>query len=99
MEKFPPACDIDDTYVHIRSPTTREKISIKAVIERCKAYQDSEEYKMREDNTDGSTDITHNQLKPKVLTTSEIAQQNRVKNLRKKFQTLNSNVSNHPEFN
>lgn len=99
MEKIPPACDIDDTYVHIRSPTTREKISIKAVIERCKAYQDSEEYKMREDNTDGSTDITHNQLKPKVLTTSEIAQQNRVKNLRKKFQTLNSNVSNHPEFN
>lgn len=100
MEKIPSVCDVDDTYVHIRSPTTREKISIKAVIERCKAYQDSEEYKMREDlcNTDGSTDITHDQLKPKVLTTNDIAQQSRVKNLREKFQTLNSKVSNHPEF-
>ncbi|XP_040266833.1 pleckstrin homology domain-containing family G member 3 isoform X2 [Bufo bufo] len=100
MEKIPVACDVDDTYVHIRSPTTREKISIKAVIERCKAYQDSEEYKTREDlfNSDASTVIAQDQSKPKVLTTGDIAQQNRVKNLREKFQTLNSNVSKHSEM-
>ncbi|KAM3919205.1 pleckstrin homology domain-containing family G member 3 isoform 2-T2 [Leptodactylus fuscus] len=102
LEKIPAdtACDVDDTYVHIRSPTTREKISIKAVIERCKAYQDSEEYKMREDlfNSDGPTDFPQDQSKPKVLTTSDIAHQNRVKNLREKFQTLNSKVGKTAEL-
>eukprot|EP00062_Callorhinchus_milii_P008654 gi/632951600/ref/XP_007891392.1/ PREDICTED: pleckstrin homology domain-containing family G member 3-like [Callorhinchus milii] len=41
--------DDDNSYVQIRSPTSREKISIRAVIERCKVYQESEEYKLRED--------------------------------------------------
>ncbi|XP_056150376.1 pleckstrin homology domain-containing family G member 3 [Lampris incognitus] len=36
-------------YVQIRSPTSREKISIMAVIDRCRAYQDSEEYKQRQE--------------------------------------------------
>ncbi|XP_043076082.1 pleckstrin homology domain-containing family G member 3 isoform X4 [Puntigrus tetrazona] len=40
---------IDDSYVLIRSPTSREKISIVAVIDRCRAYQESEEYRLRED--------------------------------------------------
>ncbi|XP_073423393.1 pleckstrin homology domain-containing family G member 3 [Dendrobates tinctorius] len=97
VEKIPDAsvCDVDDTYVHIRSPTSREKISIKAVIERCKAYQDTEEYKIRESllNSDGTPDVTPEQSKPKVLTTNDIALQNRVRNLREKFQTLNSKVS------
>ncbi|GLD56910.1 pleckstrin homology domain-containing family G member 3-like isoform X1 [Lates japonicus] len=39
----------DDNYVQIRSPTTREKISIMAVIDRCRAYQDSDEYRQREE--------------------------------------------------
>ncbi|XP_016376253.1 pleckstrin homology domain-containing family G member 3-like isoform X4 [Sinocyclocheilus rhinocerous] len=39
----------DDRYVQIRSPTSREKISIMAVIDRCRAYQESEEYRLRED--------------------------------------------------
>ncbi|XP_073673059.1 pleckstrin homology domain-containing family G member 3 [Garra rufa] len=39
----------DDSYVQIRSPTSREKISIVAVIDRCRAYQESEEYSLRED--------------------------------------------------
>uniref|UniRef100_A0A673JY43 Pleckstrin homology domain-containing family G member 3-like n=1 Tax=Sinocyclocheilus rhinocerous TaxID=307959 RepID=A0A673JY43_9TELE len=39
----------DDSYVQIRSPTSREKISIMAVIDRCRAYQESEEYRLRED--------------------------------------------------
>ncbi|XP_066464725.1 pleckstrin homology domain-containing family G member 3-like isoform X2 [Eleutherodactylus coqui] len=100
VEKMPAACDVDDTYVHIRSPTTREKISIKAVIERCKAYQESEEYKMREGvfNADASKDMTHDQSKPKVLTTSDITHHNRVRNLREKFQTFNSKVSKHSEL-
>ncbi|XP_016326833.1 pleckstrin homology domain-containing family G member 3-like isoform X4 [Sinocyclocheilus anshuiensis] len=39
----------DDSYIQIRSPTSREKISIMAVIDRCRAYQESEEYRLRED--------------------------------------------------
>lgn len=39
----------DDNYVQIRSPTSREKISIMAVIDRCRAYQESDEYKQREE--------------------------------------------------
>lgn len=39
----------DDSYVQIRSPTSHEKISIKAVIDRCRAYQESEEYRLREE--------------------------------------------------
>ncbi|XP_051581227.1 pleckstrin homology domain-containing family G member 3 [Myxocyprinus asiaticus] len=40
---------MDDRYVQIRSPTSREKISIMAVIDRCQAYQESEEYRLREE--------------------------------------------------
>ncbi|KAI3364694.1 hypothetical protein L3Q82_011472 [Scortum barcoo] len=39
----------DDNYIQIRSPTSREKISIMAVIDRCRVYQDSDEYKQREE--------------------------------------------------
>ncbi|XP_065491517.1 pleckstrin homology domain-containing family G member 3 [Caloenas nicobarica] len=42
-----PAPPEPPTYVQIRSPTTREKICLKAVVERCKAYQASEEYRRR----------------------------------------------------
>ncbi|XP_072532759.1 pleckstrin homology domain-containing family G member 3 [Salminus brasiliensis] len=41
--------NVDDHYVQIRSPTSREKISIMAVIDRCRAYQESEEYRQREE--------------------------------------------------
>ncbi|XP_019909000.2 pleckstrin homology domain-containing family G member 3 isoform X6 [Esox lucius] len=41
--------DVDDSYVQIRSPTSREKISIMAVIDRCRAYQESDEYRQREE--------------------------------------------------
>lgn len=39
----------DDNYIQIRSPTSREKISIMAVIDRCRVYQESDEYKQREE--------------------------------------------------
>ncbi|XP_053553884.1 LOW QUALITY PROTEIN: pleckstrin homology domain-containing family G member 3-like [Bombina bombina] len=81
----------DDTFVHIRSPTTREKISIKAVIERCKAYQDSEEYRRREGSLkteEGTTaDLTHPESSQEQNLLQDGSQQTRVKNLREKFQS------------
>ncbi|XP_037605832.1 pleckstrin homology domain-containing family G member 3 isoform X5 [Sebastes umbrosus] len=54
MEKLPEPAEAsedggDENYVQIRSPTSREKISIMAVIDRCRVYQESDEYKQRED--------------------------------------------------
>ncbi|KAM9798309.1 pleckstrin homology domain-containing family G member 3-like [Neosynchiropus ocellatus] len=70
----------EQTYVQIRSPTSREKISILAVVDRCRAYQDSKEYKHRETmGTSGVRD--ENNIRPKTP-----AEQNLVKNLREKFQ-------------
>ncbi|XP_036397514.1 pleckstrin homology domain-containing family G member 3 [Megalops cyprinoides] len=42
--------EADENYVQIRSPTSHEKISIMAVIDRCKAYQESDEYRQREES-------------------------------------------------
>ncbi|XP_053330670.1 pleckstrin homology domain-containing family G member 3 [Spea bombifrons] len=93
----------DETYVHIRSPTTREKISLKAVIERCKAYQESEEYRIREENARTEVSTEPNQdpspgeskQEKQLLQTNE---QNRVKSLREKFQTLTSSSCKHSEL-
>ncbi|XP_074698191.1 pleckstrin homology domain-containing family G member 3 isoform X2 [Strix aluco] len=46
LERLPAPTE-PPAYVQIRSPTTREKICLKAVVERCKAYQASEEYRRR----------------------------------------------------
>ncbi|KAM6133356.1 LOW QUALITY PROTEIN: pleckstrin homology domain-containing family G member 3-like [Phoenicopterus ruber ruber] len=43
LERLPAPAE-PPAYVQIRSATTREKICLKAVVERCKAYQASEEY-------------------------------------------------------
>ncbi|XP_060947091.1 pleckstrin homology domain-containing family G member 3-like [Limanda limanda] len=88
----------EENYVQIRSPTSREKISIMAVIDRCRAYQESDEYKQR-DEAKSKT------LKPQELDKSltnqdeeskttnagqktEVGHQSIVKNLREKFQSL-----------
>ncbi|KAJ7416074.1 pleckstrin like proteiny and RhoGEF domain containing G3 [Willisornis vidua] len=63
------------TYVQIRSPTTREKICLKAVVERCKAYQASEEYRRR---------------CPEPPDTPEPPRHGLVRDLRQKFQTLDA---------
>ncbi|XP_061855538.1 pleckstrin homology domain-containing family G member 3 [Colius striatus] len=47
LERLPAPPAEPPSYVQIRSPTTREKICLKAVVERCKAYQASEEYRRR----------------------------------------------------
>nr|XP_056707672.1 pleckstrin homology domain-containing family G member 3 [Euleptes europaea] len=90
MEKLPGAAgEPDDSYVQIRSPTSREKISLKAVVERCKAYQDSEEYRKREEGIQEAAP----QKTPQQLwwEKTDSNQQSLVKNLREKFQTLNPN--------
>ncbi|XP_068109544.1 pleckstrin homology domain-containing family G member 3 [Hyperolius riggenbachi] len=103
MEKLPSASahelEDDDTFVHIRSPTTREKISLKAVIERCKAYQESDEYKAREEHSRPNSSINSVQElskpEPQLVTNNDTALQCRVKNLRAKF--LNSSGVKHSD--
>nr|XP_020647731.1 pleckstrin homology domain-containing family G member 3 isoform X8 [Pogona vitticeps] len=79
----------DESYVQIRSPTSREKISLKAVVERCKAYQDSEEYRRREEDIQEGD--SRKALQQGHWDKTDGHQQSLVKNLREKFQTLNSN--------
>ncbi|XP_057208466.1 pleckstrin homology domain-containing family G member 3 isoform X5 [Triplophysa rosa] len=38
-----------DSYVQIRSPTSHENLSFMAVFDRCRAYQESEEYRLRQE--------------------------------------------------
>lgn len=77
LERLPPAVAAEPpTYVQIRSPTTREKICLKAVVERCKAYQASEEYRQR---------CAHGQAEA-----PEPPRHGLVRDLRQKFQTLDA---------
>lgn len=77
----------DGSYVQIRSPTSREKISIVAVIERCRAYQESDEYKQREESKNKTPTSSTDQDESK-RTSSNCGAQSIVKNLREKFQNL-----------
>ncbi|XP_045915861.1 pleckstrin homology domain-containing family G member 3-like isoform X2 [Micropterus dolomieu] len=89
----------DEKYVQIRSPTSREKISIMAVIDRCRVYQESDEYKQREDSKTESTrppeldsttasDQDDESQKTSSGQKTEAGQQSIVKNLREKFQSM-----------
>ncbi|XP_006793487.1 pleckstrin homology domain-containing family G member 3 [Neolamprologus brichardi] len=87
----------DESYVQIRSPTSREKISIMAVIDRCRAYQESDEYQQREElkaktEQNKSTALSADQdVSQKTGSTSgpkAEGQQSIVKNLRERFQSL-----------
>ncbi|XP_059681854.1 pleckstrin homology domain-containing family G member 3 [Gavia stellata] len=73
-----PAPPEPPTYVQIRSPTTREKICLKAVVERCKAYQASEEYRRRCPEP------------PDTPEPPEPPRPGLVRDLRQKFQTLDA---------
>ncbi|XP_031695817.1 pleckstrin homology domain-containing family G member 3-like isoform X1 [Anarrhichthys ocellatus] len=103
VEKLPEAEetreDEDDNYIQIRSPTSREKISIMAVIDRCRVYQESDEYKQRQDvkmktelaaaavsssnRRDDEPQTAGSNSGPKT----EAGQQSGVKNLRERFQS------------
>ncbi|CAM4569409.1 unnamed protein product [Lepidochelys olivacea] len=72
------------SYVQIRSPTSRERISLKAVVERCKAYQESDEYRRREEGP------APEPSRAAGWEQAATGQHGRVRNLREKFQTLNS---------
>ncbi|KAM6321745.1 pleckstrin homology domain-containing family G member 3 [Podargus strigoides] len=74
LERLPVPAE-PPAYVQIRSPTTREKMSLKAVVERCKAYQASEEYRRR---------------CPEPPDTPEPPRHGLVRDLRQKFQTLDA---------
>lgn len=103
MEKLPepekpaqaPKEEDNDGYVQIRSPTSREKISIMAVIDRCRAYQESDEYKQREEAkaepAKTATASSEQDESPKTRSNSgqktESSQRSIVKNLREKFQS------------
>ncbi|XP_076612288.1 pleckstrin homology domain-containing family G member 3-like isoform X1 [Chaetodon auriga] len=92
----------EDNYVQIRSPTSREKISIMAVIDRCRVYQESDEYKQREEPKaktepprpqDLDTTTANDQDESKKSSSNSgqktaAGQQSIVKNLREKFQKL-----------
>lgn len=70
----------EDNYIQIRSPTSKEKISLMAVFDRCRIYQDSdasmEDRKIR---------IEESQRRQ---SRQESSKQGRVKNLRDKFQNM-----------
>lgn len=77
LERLPAPTE-PPTYVQIRSPTTREKICLKAVVERCKAYQASEEYRRRCPEP------------PDAPEPPEPPRHGLVRDLRQKFQTLDA---------
>ena len=88
-----------ENFVQIRSPTSREKISIRAVIDRCRAYQETEEYKLREEDaakTEAGLGGARGKEPDKSAASSTepegqesgSTQQSVVKNLRQKFQKL-----------
>ncbi|XP_019402918.1 PREDICTED: pleckstrin homology domain-containing family G member 3 isoform X7 [Crocodylus porosus] len=82
LEKVPPDAE---SYVQIRSPTTREKLSLKAVAERCKVYQDLDGCPQQEwEDEEGQPQ------RPMLWDKPDVGHQGLVKNLREKFQTLNS---------
>lgn len=74
----------DDGYVQIRSPTSREKISIMAVIDRCRAYQESDDYRLRDD---AKTAPPPSEQDESQKTRPDSGQKSIVKNLREKFQS------------
>lgn len=56
---------VNDSYVQIRSPTSHEKLSFMAVFDRCRAYQESEEYRLRQEGAGSGAGSRPEQV-PKV---------------------------------
>ncbi|XP_074092234.1 pleckstrin homology domain-containing family G member 3 isoform X7 [Macrotis lagotis] len=85
LEKGPPQPLVgeeeQDNFTQIQSPTSQEKIYLKAVVKQCKAHQESEE---RQEEGDQDPQVGQGDI-------ADMGQQGRVRNLREKFQILNSN--------
>lgn len=86
LEKIP-APPEPHSYVQIRSPTTREKICLKAVVERCKAYQASEEYRRRCPEPPAASQPPGD---PQPLHVPQPPRHGLVRDLRQKFQSLDA---------
>lgn len=92
LEKVQEAVDTaeeegEENYVQIRSPTSKEKISLMAVMDRCRVYQDSDE------SREEVTVRAHGARAPEQESRrrearQESSKQGRVKNLREKFQNM-----------
>lgn len=105
MEKLPEPertaeeskADDDGGYVQIRSPTSREKISIMAVIDRCRVYQESDDYRQREEAkakgepskppAAAPEQDDPQRTRPDAGQKADGAQKSLVKNLRERFQS------------
>lgn len=77
----------EDGYIQIRSPTSKEKISIMAVIDRCRVYQDSDQYQEGEElkvRPEAPRAPGHEEPQK----TKSISSQSVVKHLREKFQNM-----------
>lgn len=89
--------DDDGGYVQIRSPTSREKISIMAVIDRCRVYQESDDYRQREEAkakgepskppAAAPEQDDPQRTRPDAGQKADGAQKSLVKNLRERFQS------------
>lgn len=75
-----------ENYIQIRSPTSKEKISLMAVMDRCRVYQDSDEY--REEAKVQSDGARADEETRRTKSRQESSKQGRVKNLREKFQNM-----------
>lgn len=81
----------EDNYIQIRSPTSKEKISIMAVIDRCRVYQDSDQYQEGEElkvRPEAPRAPGHEEAQKTKSKQKDISSQNVVKHLREKFQNM-----------
>lgn len=81
----------EDNYIQIRSPTSKEKISIMAVIDRCRVYQDSDQYQEGEQlkvRSEAPRAPGHEESQKTKSKQKDTSSQNVVKHLREKFQNM-----------
>lgn len=76
----------DESFVQIRSPTSREKICLMAVADRCRAYLESDQYRCRMEPRARPEHIAP-ESRDEALQVQG-SQPNLVKNLRDKFQSM-----------
>ncbi|XP_061335238.1 pleckstrin homology domain-containing family G member 3, partial [Pezoporus flaviventris] len=90
LEKGPAPHAEPHSYVQIRSPTTREKICLKAVVERCKAYQGSQEYRRRCAESHGPSGVSQPHGASQPPGAPQPPRHGLVRDLRQKFQSLDA---------
>lgn len=79
--------DAEDNYVQIRSPTSKEKISLLAVMDRCRVYQDPDGSREEAVGRRGPARPPDQESRGS-RSRQDSSRQGRVKNLREKFQSM-----------